>query len=426
MAGKQYQNVRGTYDILPEQQAAYRHVYETFRQVVIDAGFGFIETPMMEEAGVFVRSVGGSTDIVEKEMYVLKDRGGDDLALRPESTAGVVRAFIQHGMGSWPKPVKLAYAGPHFRYERPQAGRYRQFFQIGAEIFGEASPSLDAQVILLAMRLYARLGITGVTVQINSLGDTADRKKYLKALVEYLEANKKKLAKLDIERLAKNPLRVLDSKEPESQEVLADAPQILNYLSPECHEHFRSVLEYLDEMGVAYELNSRLVRGLDYYNRTAFEFVGARDGSQSSLGGGGRYDGLVELLGGQSTPAVGWALGVERLIMELEARGRQVPTSPGPCVYVASLGEPARIAAFRLIEELLDGGVAAVGSVDRDGIGGQLGRADKLGVPYAIIIGQKEVMEQIVILRDMTTGAQEMIPLKKMVAELRKRYEITT
>jgi histidyl-tRNA synthetase len=423
---KQYQSVRGTYDILPEAQPRYQAVTARFKRLVQNAGFGLIDTPMFEDAGVFTRSVGDGSDIVDKEMYILQDRGGDDLALRPEGTAGVVRAFIQHGMASLPKPVKLAYTGPMFRYERPQAGRYRQHTQLGLEVFGETNPSVDAQVILLALRFYRSLGLTDTVVQINSLGDAADRTKYLNVLVEYLEDNVKQLAPLDQERLKKNPLRVLDSKEKESQAILAKAPQILNYLSDECRTHLTGVLEYLDELKISYELNPYLVRGFDYASRTVFEFYGQREGSQSAIGGGCRYNQLVEQLGGPATPGVGFAIGLERVLLELEQRGIEVPVETVPSVYVASLGEPARLAAFKLIEELLDAGVTATGAVDRDGIGGQLDRANKLGVNYAIIIGQKEVAEQTVILRDMTTGAQEMIPLGKIATDMRKRFGITT
>ncbi len=420
---KQFQNVRGTYDILPEMQAKYGLVFDTFKTLTDLAGYGRIETPMMEEAGVFIRSIGDGTDVVDKEMYVFKDRGGDDLALRPEGTASVVRAYVQHGMASAPKPVKLSYSGPMFRYDRPQAGRHRQFYQVGVEVLGDNSASIDAQVILLALRFYQQIGLTGITVQVNSLGDEGDRKKYKKALVEYLQANKKKLAKLDQDRLEKNPLRVLDSKEEASQGVVADAPQIISFLCEECRAHLSSVLEYLDEMSVNYELNALMVRGLDYYQRTVFEFIGSREGAQSSLGGGGRYDGLVEQFGGQPTPGVGFALGVERIILELEAAEVSLPEPAKSELYIVSLGEPARLVAFKLIEELQDAGVAAVGSVDKEGIGAQLARANRLGVGHAVIIGQKEVMEKTIILRDMQTGAQEMVSLGKAVNDLAVRFK---
>jgi histidyl-tRNA synthetase len=409
---------------LPEQAAQFDNVVDHFRKVAEAAGYGRIETPLLEDTALFVRGVGADTDAVSKELYSFNDRSDHSVSLRPEFTASTVRAYIEHGMGSLPQPVKLYTYGPAFRYDRPQAGRQRQFNQVNVEVFGESSPSIDAQVITLALRFYKRIRLGNVALQLNSIGDSACRPKYRKALVEYLEANLKKLADVDRERIKTNPLRVLDSKEPSTVAVLSDAPQTLNYLCEDCQKHFAGVLEYLDDLGVAYELNPLLVRGLDYYTRTVFEFYGEREGAQSSVGGGGRYDALVELLGGQPTPAVGFALGLERIMLELEAVSALPAAGNGKRVYVASLGEPARLAAFRLIEQLLDGGVAAVGAVDRDGIGSQLARADKLGVPYAIIIGQKEVREETVILRDMASGAQEILPLGGIVAEMRGRFGI--
>jgi histidyl-tRNA synthetase len=424
MAKQQFQTVRGMYDLLPERRYIFDCVINTFLRAAEDAGYGRIETPLLEDEALYVRSVGTGTDVVDKEMYVLEDRGGKKLVLRPEGTASVVRSYIEHGMSSRPQPVRLAYVADMFRYDRPQEGRYRQHKQIGAEVIGDANPSTDAQLIMLAQRVFKRLRLPSLTLQINSIGDAVCRPKYKKALVEYLESNVKQLAEVDRERLIKNPMRVLDSKEASTQVILADAPQTLNYLCDDCQTHFAGVLEYLDDLGVNYELNHLLVRGLDYYSRTVFEFYGEREGSQSALAGGGRYDLLVEQLGGVPTPAVGFSSGIERVILELEAAGVLPSESQPKRVYVASLGEPARLAAFRLIEQLLDGNVSATGAVDRDGIGAQLARADKLGVPLAIIIGQKEVKEGTVLLRDMTTGAQETLKAETVVAELRRRFEV--
>lgn len=424
MAKAQYQTVRGMYDLLPERRYIFDYIFDTFAQMASDAGYGRIETPLLEEESLYVRSSGDGTDLVDKELYSFTDRSDKKLALRPEGTAGVVRAYLEHGMGSWPQPVRLFYLEDMFRYDRPQEGRYRQHKQMGLEVIGEASPSVDAQVITLVNRLYKRLRLPNVSLQINSIGCTECRPKFRKALVEYLQQNVKQLAEIDRERLKKNPLRVLDSKEASTQVILGDAPQTLNYLCGACQEHFAGVLEYLDDLKINYELNPLLVRGLDYYNRTVFEFYGEREGAQASLGGGGRYDGLVETLGGPATPAVGFASGIERVILELEAAGVLPAQNVANRVYVASLGEPARLSAFRLIEQLLDSGVAASGAVDRDGIGSQLARADKLGVPFAIIIGQKEVMEQTVILRDMASGAQEVLPVGEVATALRSRFGI--
>lgn len=411
-------------DILPEEQKLFGFVVTTFQRLAAQAGYRPIETPMVEPAGLFVKSTGADTDIVGKEMYAFKDRSDNELALRPEGTPGVVRAYIEHGMASQPQPVKLSYVGPMFRYDRPQAGRQRQFWQTGIEVFGESAPSADAQVIVLACRMLKQLGLVNIKLGINSIGDTACRPKYRKVLVEYLNDHKKKLCGDCQTRMDKNPLRVLDCKEKGCQAVVAEAPQILNFLCKACHAHFTGVLEYLDDLGVDYELSPHLVRGLDYYNRTVFEFMGGREGAQSSLGAGGRYDGLVELMGGQATPAVGLAMGVERIILEMTENSVPVPEQQPVKVFVASLGEPARLAAFKLIEQLLDGGVGAAGAVDKDGISGQLARANKLQAPWAVIIGQKEVFDKTVILRDMQSGAQEMIPLEKIVGELQKRFGV--
>jgi histidyl-tRNA synthetase len=426
VAKQKFQSIRGMYDLLPPDSARFDELYRLFRAQAEAAGYGHIETPLLEETPVFTRGVGSETDIVSKEMYSFDDRSGDSMTLRPEMTAGVVRAFIEHGMNSQPQPVKLYSYGPVFRYDRPQAGRQRQFNQLNAEVFGEAAPSIDAQVITLALRLYRQMGLRNVTLQVNSIGDASCRPKYKKALVEYLEGHRKQLAEVDRERLATNPMRVLDSKEERTQVVVADAPQILNFLCEACQAHFSGVLEYLDDLEIPYELNPQLVRGLDEYTPTVFEFYGTREGAQASLGGGGRYDLLVETLGGQVTPAVGFAMGVERVLLELEAEGAGLEIPERKAVYVASLGETARLAAFRLIEQLLDGAISATGAVDRDGIGAQLGRADKLGVPYAVIIGQKEVLEGTILLRDMTSGAQETLKQNEVVAELRRRFGISS
>lgn len=406
-------------DVLPAEQAAFQSCLELFAKLASQAGYGRIETPILEEAGVFSRSVGPDSEIVQKEMYLLEDRSGNQLALRPEITAGVVRAYLEHGMLSWPQPVKLFYAGPAFRYDRPQEGRQRQFTQLGVEAIGEAAPSIDAQVIFLANRFYRQLGIENFSIQINSIGDQACRPKYKEELLAYLEQRKSQLCETHQENFADNPLRVLDCKTEACKTATADAPQILNYLCKDCQQHLTGVFEYLDELNLPYEVNPMLVRGLDYYTRTVFEFYGARAGSQNSLGAGGRYDGLVEELGGQPTPAIGFSLGVERILLELGDKQDQPQQQVK--VYVASLGEPARLGAFRLVEELLDGGVAAVGSVDKHGIQTQLSRANKLGTPYALIIGQKEIHEGTVMLRDMDSGTQEVFPLTTIVVEMQKR-----
>jgi len=418
---KQFQKLRGMSDVLPERAKLIDHVVESFVQSAEAAGYGHIETPLLEDEALFIRTSGEGSDVVDKEMYAFEDRGDKRIALRPEGTAGIVRAYIENGMSSRPQPVKLYYIADMFRYERPQEGRQRQHKQVGVEVFGDPNPSVDAHVVMLLARIYRRIGLKNVVLQINSIGDQMCRPKFRKDFVDFLSVHADDLPEIDRERLKRNPLRVLDSKEPVTQTILEEAPQMLDYLCDDCHKHFSGVLEYLDEMGIRYEINNRLVRGLDYYNRTVFEFYGQREGAMSALGGGGRYDLLIEELGGKPTPAVGFGSGVERIVIEMEAEEDLPLVNEANGVYVASLGEPARLAAFRLIEELLDFGIKACGSVDKDGIGPQLTRADKLGVKFAVIIGQKEVKEGTVLLRDMASGAQETIKASEIKAELRQR-----
>ncbi len=422
MAKQTYQNVRGMRDLLPDDFRVVSYLTKIFEKLATDSGFGRIETPVLEPAEIFTRGIGETTDIVEKEMYTLNDRSDNLLALKPEGTAGVVRAYIQHGMSSWPQPVKLYYISPLFRYDRPQAGRQRQFNTLGLEVFGEAGPNADAQVIALAERYYRQLGLKQVRLQINSIGDATCRPKYKKALLEYLRAHQAELGEECRDRMEKNPLRVLDCKEPKCQPVIAGAPQTLDYLCRPCHQHFRAVLEYLEELDLAYELNPTLVRGLDYYSRTVFEFFGFRQGAQSSLGAGGRYDGLVEVLGSTPTPAVGFGLGMERIMLEIVDQQIEITVSQTPKFFVVSLGEAARLAAFAMIENLLNAGLRAEGVLGKNSIQTQLGRADRAQANYALIIGQKEVMEKTCILRDMSTGAQETLPLGRTVVELAKRF----
>lgn len=423
MAKEKFQSVRGMYDITPDKQLLFRYVVDTFRKLADEAGYLGIETPLVEDTGLFVRGVGTGTDVVDKEIYNFEDRSGKSIALRPEPTAGIVRAYIEHGMASLPQPVKLTTVGPMFRYDRPQAGRQRQFWQLDVEMFGEKSPSADAQVIVLADRLFKAIGLKDVVLNINSIGDLESRRKYRDVLVDYLQSRAEELDDVDKERMVSNPLRVLDSKSPKTAKVLENVPQILNYLSPDSEDHFRDVLDYLDALNIKYELNPLLVRGLDYYTDTVFEFVGAREGQQSSLGGGGRYDGLVELLGGKPTPAVGFGLGIERIILELEAAKITAPETKPVKVYVASLGKEARITGFGIIEKLLDAGIGTVGSVDKDNVATQLSRASKLGVDYAVIIGDKELKAGEVTLRNMAGGQQEKILISKIVPELSKRLK---
>jgi histidyl-tRNA synthetase len=411
------QSVRGMYDVLPAKQPLFKYVVNTFKELADRAGYQSIETPLAEEAALFVRGVGTGTDVVDKEIYAFEDRSGKLIALRPEPTAGIVRSYIENGMASLPQPVKLTTVGPMFRYDRPQAGRQRQFWQLDVEVFGDATPAADAQVITLANRLYDKLGLK-TELLINSIGDLESRQAYREVLVSYLQDNIDGLDDIDKERIKTNPMRVLDSKSPKTAEVLKSVPKITDSLNEKSKAHFDAVLAYLDEVGIEYSQDPLLVRGLDYYTDTVFEFVGAREGQQASLGGGGRYDGLVELLGGTPTPGVGFGLGVERILLELEAAGIEAPEVNSIQVFVACASESSKV-GFKLAEELLDAGVGAVYS-EKGNVGNQIGKADKLGVQYALIIGDKELADGTVTVRDMTTGEQKSFVTDKVVEQVIK------
>lgn len=418
------QLVRGTKDILPVDQPAW----DWFPKIVSDLarayGYGCIETPIIEETKLFTRSLGTSSDIVQKEMFSFTDVGGQDITLRPEATASVVRAYIEHGMLSLPQPVKLFYMGPMFRHERPQAGRQRQFHQFGFEVLGEAKPVADAEVIFLTHNFFQILGLP-VTVQINSLGCPTDREEYRKHLIEYLKPERRNLCDDCKERLVKNPLRVLDCKQDVCRKIAFGAPQLVDSLCETDKEHFMRVLEYLDEMEVPYNLNHGIVRGLDYYTRTIFEIWPEAEKeehrSQDALGGGGRYDLLSELLGGRPTPAVGAAVGLERVLQYLRQRQITPPAFYPANVFFAQLGEAARRRSFKLFEQLRRAGFQVGAAFTKDGLKPQLEMANRLKVRYTIILGQKEVLDNTLIIRDMENGVQEVVDAAKIINELQKR-----
>ncbi len=419
------QLLRGMKDILPSDQPYWWWIFDSIRAIATNHSYERIETPILEATSLFVRTVGEGTDIVGKEMYTFTDKSNDSVTLKPEGTAGAVRAYIEHGMLNQPQPVKLWYFSPIFRHERPQAGRYRQHWQIGFEAFGSPQPIIEAQLILAARALFKNLGIETV-VQINSLGDKTTRTQYIKALQAFFKTKKSELSEEQRVTLQKNPMRLLDSKDPAVQELLTDAPQMIDYLDEEARKHFMQVLEYLDEAEVPYALNPRLVRGLDYYNRTVFEFWAAGDETgQASLGGGGRYDPLVESLGGRPTPAAGFGIGVERLILKLRELQINAPTQSRPEVFLAQLGEPARKKVLRLFEELQAEGVRVAEAMTREGLKQQLEVANRIGALYTLIVGQKEMMDDTILFRDMENGIQEIVDFKKAVSEVKKRLERT-
>jgi len=385
-----FQAPKGTFDILPQDQKYWERVRDVVRQMASDYGFLAIDTPIFENAQLFTKGTGASTDIVRKEMYTFRTKGGDYLALRPEFTPGIIRSYIEHGMKSWLQPVKLYSIGPIFRHERPQAGRFRQFHQFNLEIIGEASPINDVLLIQVVYLILKKLHIKEFSIEINSIGCSQCRPDYRKLLINYYKRQTRKLCRNCRERFKINPLRLLDCKEEKCRRLANNAPQIIDHLCDECHNHFKEVLETLDELEIPYLLNPYLV---DYYTKTVFEFRTDQESYLGELGGGGRYDGLVELLGGRSTPAVGVAIGIERIISVLRAQDIKVAQRPSPQIFLVQLGELGRRKSLKLFEELRSKGLRMAEALSKSSIKSQLKVADKLGVKIALIFGQKEALE---------------------------------
>lgn len=406
-----YQRVRGMQDLLPEDQPYWFHVEGVCHDLAARYGFERIEAPVLEATDLFVRGVGDATDIVTKEMYSFVDKGEDALTLRPEFTAGVMRAFIENGMGSRPQPQKLYSFGPIFRRERPAKGRFRQFYQFNAEIIGSADALADLEVLQIAFGLYAEIGFRNLTFQINSTGDPECKPRYAQALREYFGPIADRLAPLDRERLARNPLRVLDTKERESLPFIEGAPRMLDYLNDDCRAHFGELLGYLDAIGIPYQINHRLVRGLDYYTKTVFELWGEGLGAQAALCGGGRYDGLIEVLGGAPTPGVGFATGIERIIMSMRELGVAPRALRRPDIFIAHLGAPAKGAAVKLASDLRRRGTPARVAFGSRSLKAQLKDADRAGCGVALILGDDEVRDGNVIARDLAKSEQTSLPL---------------
>jgi histidyl-tRNA synthetase len=400
---------RGTFDALPEQQPLRQRIDDTARQLLERAGYRRIETPAFEDTELFSRGVGQSTDIVQKQMFSFEDQGGRSLTLRPEATASICRAYLEHGMQTWPQPVKLWAAGPFFRHERPQAGRFRQFFQIDAEAIGSDSPLLDAELILLLNDFLAELAVPDVRLRLGSLGSLAGRAAYLEELRSYLRAHEGEVSKEVRERIDANPLRAFDADDEGTKEVMAEAPTMLEHLDADDAAHFERVRELLDQNGVAYELDAALVRGLDYYTRTVFEFECERLGAQSGVAGGGRYDGLIEQLGGPPTPGVGWAAGVERIALALGEQ--QEPERDG--VFVVA-DDDSRDKALALVTELRRAGLAADLDLAGRGAKGQMKQADRSGARTALILQA----DGRALLRDLDSGEQREIEAARAVEEL--------
>ena len=409
---------RGTRDILPAEARLRERVTSTAREVFEAYGYGRVQTPTFEETEVFARGVGESTDIVRKEMYTFVDGSGRSLTLRPEGTAPVVRAFVEHGMHKQQLPVKLWYLAPMFRYEAPQAGRYREHTQIGIEAIGSDDPLLDAEVICVLADVYGRLAVPGVTLKIASMGDPDTRADYRPRLVAYLEAHADRLTAEERERLRDNPLRLFDSKEPRVREIMAGAPTVLAHLSPAAKDHHQRVLEALDVLGIAYVEDPTLVRGLDYYTKTVFEFSCDRLGAQSGIGGGGRYDGLVEELGGPPTPGIGFGSGVERITLALEAAGLAGGEPVLDC-YVAIPDDDLRLRLMPLLRQLRAAGIRCDSDLRGRGLKAMLRQAASLGARNTVIIGPREHAAGVATVRDMASGDQREVPLDQLAEALR-------
>jgi histidyl-tRNA synthetase len=416
-----FQTPRGTQDILPDEELYREAISEQIRRLTVLYGYRKIDTPMFEDAGLFVRGVGEGTDIVDKEMYTFKDRDGDLLALRPEFTAGIVRAYLQQGMRTWPQPVKVYALGPLFRYERPQAGRFRQHTQFDVEAIGEEDPALDVEVMAVAYQLFRELGFEGLSFQLNSIGCPVCRPRYVRRVVEHYKAHQEVICEDCERRLERNPLRVLDCKDERCQVVIEAAPRIDEYMCPDCARHFARVLGYLDRLGWPYELNHRLVRGLDYYTRTVFEVSSASLGAQNVLCGGGRYDGLAEAIGGPPTPGVGFGSGLERIVMLMRGQEAVVPPLPGPQVFVATQGDEAKAVGMTLVANWREIGVPALLAFGDRSFRSQLREANRAGARYAVLIASRELQRNEATVRDMVSGEQWSVPLPETVEVLRAR-----
>ncbi|MFC1976689.1 histidine--tRNA ligase [Chloroflexota bacterium] len=414
-----YQAPRGTSDILPEEQAYWQYVEQKAADTALLYGYQRIDTPIFEDTTLFTRTTGEFTDIVQKEMYTFDDRGGNSLTLKPEGTPAVCRAYVQHGLHNLPQPVKLYYISPIFRYDRPQAGRYRQHHQFGCEAIGDDDPVLDAEVIDVAWQFYRSLNLRNLSLQLNSIGCKACRPDYLTALTAHYAHHIDELCSDCKIRLDKNPLRLLDCKKPSCQPIADSAPGNIDHLCPQCDEHFNQLKRYLGLLELPFEVNHRLVRGLDYYTRTVFEIQPEAEGAQSTLGGGGRYDGLLEELGGKPTPAIGFAVGIERIIFNLKKYNIPVPALPRPQVFIAYVGDGVKDEAMKLASRLRQAGIGVIEAIGNRSLKAQLRKANTLGAHHTVIIGDQELKTGTVILRDMTNAQQETVPLTQLQELLR-------
>lgn len=408
--------IKGTKDVLPSEVYKNQYIEATCLGVAENFGYKEIRTPMFEHTELFQRGVGDTTDVVQKEMYTFDDKGGRSITLRPEGTAGAVRSYLENGLCNEALPQKVCYVGPCFRYEKPQAGRLREFHQFGIECFGTASPLADAEMISLASRIFDELGIQELSLEINSIGCPTCRAEYHKALKEYFSSRKDELCPTCQDRLERNPMRILDCKSPVCSEIAKDAPVVTDYLCDECREHFDSVQKYLDAMNIAYTINPKIVRGLDYYTKTVFEFVSNAIGSQGTVAGGGRYDGLVDELGGQKTPSLGFAMGLERLQLVMDAQGCAYPEPSTPDLFIVAMGEKAQLKAIEIAKDMRAEGYCALYDLNQRSLRAQMKYADKLGAKFNVVIGDNEVEQGTAKLKNMKTGESADIDLTTFVS----------
>jgi histidyl-tRNA synthetase len=409
-----YQAVRGTSDILPEEQARWRYVEQRAVDICQLYGYQRIDSPTFEETGLFTRSVGEETDIVEKEMYTFTDKGDKKVTLRPEGTAPVCRAYLEHGMHNLPQPVKLYYLASIFRYERPQAGRLREHHQFGCEAIGDGDPALDAEVIDMAWQFFLSLDLHNLSLQLNSIGCKQCRPDYLTVLKDYYAKYAQELCRDCNARLSRNPLRLLDCKQASCQRIAKKAPRSVDHLCDACQTHFNQLKAYLEQLEIPLTVNHRLVRGLDYYTRTVFEIQPEGGGAQSTLGGGGRYDDLIEELGGKHTPAIGFATGIERIILNLKKQGVPIPHPPEPRVFIAYMGDEAKAESTKVASRLRKEGISTAATTGHKSLKAQMRQANSLGVRYAVIVGDEEVKAGTVTVRDMMNAQQKTVPLNDL------------
>ncbi|MBP3627257.1 MAG: histidine--tRNA ligase [Clostridia bacterium] len=410
--------VKGTNDILPSDSHKWQFVESKMLETAELYGFKEIRVPVFEHTEVFLRSVGDTTDVVQKEMYTFDDKGGRSITLRPELTAGVIRSSIENGLVNGALPVKVCYIGGCYRYEKPQAGRLREFHQFGVECMGAAAPSADAEVISLARQILCNLGIDDISLEINSIGCPECRKKYHAALKEYFTAKTDELCDTCKDRLERNPMRILDCKSPICSGIAADAPVVIDYLCDDCAEHFEGVKAHLSAAGIEYKINPHIVRGLDYYTRTVFEFVSGDIGAQSTVCGGGRYDGLISQMGGPSVPSLGFAMGIERLMLAINNKGVELPDAHTPDIYIAAMGENAALKATELCAVLRNDGLKAQTDICARGLKAQMKYANKIGAKFSMVLGDDEISSGKAKLKDMEKGNEREIALDEISEEL--------